>query len=309
LKRAAPLDTVSCMAAALLDEWLVGLAEGRQASPHTLRAYRGDVSAVLDFARERGVADPRRVDTLLLREWLASLPAPSRATLARKQAALRGFFGWLLHLGRIATDPTAPLRTPRRGRHLPGVLDEAAVARLLAAPDPAGMPGVRDRALLETLYSAGLRVEECSHLDVPDADVTGGSVHVLGKGRKERLGLLGRPAQAALSAWLPARAALLAERRRLSEPALFVNVRDGGRLTVRSISRLVKHYAGLAGLPADTSPHTLRHSFATHLLDRGADLRVVQELLGHESLSTTQIYTHVSIGRLKDVYDRAHPRA
>lgn len=309
MKGRAPPATLSAMGAAPLDEWLASLADGRQASPHTLRAYRGDVAALLDFARAQGVADARRVDTLLLREWLASLPAPSRATLARKQAAARGFFGWLLRAGRIAADPTAPLRTPRRGRHLPSVLDEAAVARLLAAPDPAEGSGLRDRALLETLYSAGLRVEECSRLDLVDIDLPGGSVHVQGKGRKERLGLLGRPAQDALAAWLPARTALLAARRRLSEPALFVNARDGGRLTVRSILRLVKHYAGLAGLPAETSPHTLRHSFATHLLDRGADLRVVQELLGHESLSTTQVYTHVSIGRLKDVYERAHPRA
>jgi len=294
---------------ALLDEWLASLQDGRQASPHTLRAYRGDLSAVLDFAREQGVSDPRRVDTLLLREYLASLAAPSRATLARKQAALRGFFGWLLRAGRIDADPAAPLRSPRRGRPLPRALDEAALQRLLAAPAGAGMPDVRDRALLETLYSAGLRVEECSRLDLRDLDLPGGSLHVTGKGRKERLGLLGRPAREALTAWLAWRERLLAERRRTGESALFVNARDGGRLTVRSIARLVKHYAEQAGLPSDTSPHTLRHSFATHLLDRGADLRVVQELLGHESLSTTQIYTHVSIGRLKEIYEKAHPRA
>jgi len=292
-----------------LNEWLASLQDGRQASPHTLRAYRGDVSAVLAFAARRGATDPRQIDTLLLREYLASLPAPSRATLARKQASLRGFFGWLVKGGRIAADPTAPLRTPRRGRPLPRALDEAAVARLLAAPDPEEPAGLRDRALLETLYSAGLRVEECSRLDLADLDLAGGTVHVQGKGRKERLGLLGRPARDALQGWLPVRGRLLAERRRTGEAALFVNARDGGRLTVRSIARLVKHYAAQARLPADTSPHTLRHSFATHLLDRGADLRVVQEMLGHESLSTTQIYTHVSIGRLKDVYERAHPRA
>ncbi len=294
---------------ALLDEWLASLQDGRQASPHTLRAYRGDVSALLAFAADRGTTDPRRISTLLLREYLASLASPSRATLARKQAALRGFFGWLLRGGHLGADPTAPLRTPRRGRPLPRALDEAAVARLLAAPDASEPSGVRDRALLETLYSAGLRVEECSRLDLTDLDLAGGSLHVLGKGRKERLGLLGKPARDALAAWLPQRKRLLAGRRRAGEPALFVNARDGGRLTVRSIARLVKQHAAAAGLPLDTSPHTLRHSFATHLLDRGADLRVVQEMLGHESLSTTQIYTHVSIGRLKDVYDRAHPRA
>jgi integrase/recombinase XerC len=309
LKRRAPRGSVAGMPDALLDEWLASLQDGRQASPHTLRAYRGDVAAVLNFAREHGVRDARGVDTLLLREYLASLSSPARATLARKQAALRGFFGWLARLGRIAADPTAPLRTPRRGRPLPRGLDEPAVQRLLAAPEAEGASGLRDRAVLETLYSAGLRVEECSRLDLRDLDLPGGSVHVTGKGRKERLGLLGQPARAALAAWLPERERLLRDRRRAAQTALFVNARDGGRLTTRSLARLVKHWAKQAGLPADTSPHTLRHSFATHLLDRGADLRVVQELLGHESLSTTQVYTHVSIGRLKDVYDRAHPRA
>jgi site-specific recombinase XerD len=171
------------------------------------------------------------------------------------------------------------------------------------------MPGVRDRAILELLYSTGMRVEECQRLDLDALDLGGASVRLLGKGRKERLGLLGQPARQAVAAWLPERERLLEQRRRTRIKALFLNARDGGRLTVRSIARLVKHYALAAGLPGDTSPHTLRHSFATHLLDRGADLRVVQELLGHESLSTTQIYTHVSITRLKDVYDATHPRA
>jgi integrase/recombinase XerC len=293
----------------MLDTWLDGLQTTQQASAHTLRAYRGDVSALLAFASGRGVDDARAVDTLLLREWLASLPAPSRATLARKQAALHGFFGWLASTGRARVDPTLPLRAPRRAAPLPRVLDESAIVGLLAAPQGDEPLAVRDRAILESLYSTGMRVEECSRLDVATTDVPGGSVRLHGKGRKERLGLLGAPARAALEAWLTVRERLLAERRRAAEPALFVNARDGGRLTTRSIARLVKHHALAAGLPADTSPHTLRHSFATHLLDRGADLRTVQELLGHESLSTTQIYTHVSIGRLRDVYARSHPRA
>ncbi|MHC5210790.1 MAG: tyrosine recombinase XerC [Planctomycetota bacterium] len=293
----------------LLDTYLADLAHSAQASEHTLRAYRGDLSALLRFSSEQGVDDPRRIDTLLLREFLASLPAGSKATLARKQASLRGFFGWLTRTGRIGSDPTAALRTPRRGRPLPRALDEGAIARLLAAPDASEQAGVRDRAILELLYSAGLRVEECSQLDLEALDLRGGSVRVLGKGRKERLGMLGKNARAALGAWLPARDRLLRARRRTREQALFLNVRDAGRLTPRSIARLVKTHALSAGLPADTSPHTLRHSFATHLLDRGADLRVVQELLGHESLSTTQVYTHVSINRLKDVYEATHPRA
>ncbi|HZL98895.1 MAG TPA: tyrosine recombinase XerC [Planctomycetota bacterium] len=293
----------------VLETYLAELANARQASPHTLRAYRGDLGALLRFAGAQGVGDPRRIDTLLLREYLASLPAGSRATLARKQASLRGFFGWMQRTGRIRGNPAAALATPRRTRALPRGLDEAAIGRLLAAPEADVMPGIRDRAILELLYSAGLRVEECQRLDLGDLDLAGGSVRLLGKGRKQRLGMLGQPARAALAAWLPERERLLARRRRTKVAALFVNARDGGRLTVRSIARLVKAYALQAGLPADTSPHTLRHSFATHLLDRGADLRVVQELLGHESLSTTQVYTHVSINRLKDVYDATHPRA
>jgi len=293
----------------MLQAYLTELANSRQASPHTLRAYRGDLDALLRFAAEQGVTDPRAIDTLLLREYLASLPAPSRATLARKQASLRGFFGWMQRAGRIRSNPATALATPRRTRGLPRGLDEPAIGRLLAAPDASAMPGVRDQAILETLYSTGMRVEECQRLDLAALDLGGGSVRLFGKGRKERLGLLGQPARAALAAWLPERERLLAQRRRARADALFLNARDAGRLTVRSIARLVKHYALQAGLPADTSPHTLRHSFATHLLDHGADLRVVQELLGHESLSTTQVYTHVSITRLKDVYDATHPRA
>jgi len=306
LRPAAPGGIVVGMP---LEAYLSDLAHSRQASPHTLRAYRGDLGALLAFARVQGVADPRRIDTLLLREFLASLPAPSRATLARKQASLRGFFGWMQRTGRIRLNPATALATPRRSRSLPRGLDETSIGRLLAVPDASAMPGVRDRAILEALYSTGMRVEECQRLDLDDLDLAGGTVRLLGKGRKQRLGMLGQPARAALAAWLPEREKLAARRRRTRVDALFLNARDGGRLTVRSIARLVKACALAAGLPADTSPHTLRHSFATHLLDHGADLRVVQELLGHESLSTTQVYTHVSIHRLKDVYDATHPRA
>ena len=292
-----------------LDAYLKDLANSRQASPHTVRAYRGDLTALLRFAHEQGVGDARRIDTLLLREYLASLPAPSRATLARKQASLRGFFGWMQRTGRIRANPASALVTPRKVRGLPRGLDEPAIGKLLAAPDASAMPGVRDRAILELLYSTGMRVEECQRLDLADLDLGGGSVRLFGKGRKERVGILGQPARQAVTAWLAAREKLLEQRRRTPVKALFVNARDGGRLTVRSLSRVVKASALAAGLPADVSPHTLRHSFATHLLDHGADLRVVQELLGHESLSTTQVYTHVSINRLKDIYDATHPRA
>lgn len=292
----------------MLQAWLDTLRHSRQASPHTVRAYRSDVSALLDWCAEQGVEDPRAIDTLLLREYLATLDRPSRATTARKLAALRGYFGWLHSVGRIDADPMGPLRTPRRGRPLPRALDEDAMARLLAAPDDSPA-GVRDRAVIEMLYSTGMRVGELTALDTTNVDPDAGSVRVLGKGRKERLTFLGSPARRALDAWLVVRDALLGRKRRRVERALFCNARDGGRLPARSVARLVKRHATAAGLPSDTSPHTLRHSFATHLLDHGADLRVVQEMLGHESLSTTQVYTHVSIHRIKEVYERAHPRA
>lgn len=293
----------------LLAEYLAELEHARQVSPHTLRAYRGDLRAALAFAAEQGVDDPRRIDTLLLREWLGSLEGPARRTLARKQSSLRGFFGWLARTGRTEGSAAASLRTPRRGRPLPHVLDEAAVGRLLAAPQGDELPALRDRALLEVLYSAGLRVGECAGLRLGDVDLEAGTVSVTGKGKKQRLGLLGGPAREALVAWLPARRTLAESKGRGAVEHVFLNRRDGGPLTARSMRRIVVARAREAGLPQDVSPHTLRHSFATHLLDRGADLRVVQELLGHESLSTTQIYTHVSIARLRDVYQAAHPRA
>jgi len=293
----------------LVETYLEERRAVEQSSAHTLRAYRGDLRALLSFAAEQGVEDPREVDTLLLREWLASLDAPSRATLARKQASLRGFYAWLARTGRQPSDPTLPLRSPRKARPLPKTLDQDGVERLLAAPAGDEPADVRDRAVLELLYSTGLRVAECASLTLGDLDGRGRSVRVVGKRDKPRLGLLGAPAREALDAWWPVRKALLERRRRVPHDALFLNLRDGGPLSARSIHRLVVRHARAAGLPAGTSPHTLRHSFATHLLDNGADLRVVQELLGHESLSTTQVYTHVSITRLREIYRKTHPRA
>lgn len=303
----------------LLDTYLDHLAHARRASAHTVRAYRNDVGALLDFCAEQGSEDVTEIDALTIRAYLATLEEPSKATLSRKQSAFRGFFGWLVKMGHLTRDPTASLRSPRKARTLPGVLDEAGIAALLAAPEAVHRDDkdkalgellvARDVAVLETLYSGGLRVAECAGLDLTDVDLAEGSLRVIGKGDKERMSLLGDPARRAVQSWLTARRTLLTMRKRRGETALFVNARDGGRLTTRSIARVVKACAREAGLPHDTSPHTLRHSFATHLLDHGADLRVVQELLGHESLSTTQVYTHVSIKRLKDVYGATHPRA
>ena len=184
----------------LLESFLVSFRESRQVSPHTLRAYRADLTALLRFGEEQGVADPRRMDTLLLREHLGELEAPSRATLARKQAALRGFFGWLRRTGRMEHDPAASLRTPRRGRHLPRTLDEGQVEQLLASAGGDTDADLRDRAVLELLYSTGMRVAECAGLDLPHLDLRGGSVRVYGKGRKERMGLVGGPAREAVGA-------------------------------------------------------------------------------------------------------------
>lgn len=294
----------------LLDEYLAELEFARQVSPHTLRAYRADLDALLTFAVEQGFDDPRTVDTLLLREWLASLPSPARATLARKQASLRGFFGWLARTGRTEGSAALALRSPRRARPLPHTLEEAAVSALLAAAEGDQPAALRDRALLELLYSSGMRVAECAGLQLGDLDLVQGTARVLGKGNKQRITMVGGPARQALESWMPERSRQLARRRRVSSTAtVFLNFRDGGSLSARAMHTIVTTRARQAGLPGDVSPHTLRHSFATHLLDRGANLRVVQELLGHESLSTTQIYTHVSIRRLRDVYAAAHPRA
>ncbi len=294
----------------LLDEYLAELEFARQVSPHTLRAYRSDIGALLTFASKQGFHDPRELDTLLLREWLASLPSPARATLARKQASLRGFFGWMARTGRTEGSAAVALRSPRRAHALPHTLEESAIAALLAVPAGDTPADLRDRALLELLYSSGMRVSECSGLDLADLDLTHGTARVLGKGNKQRMTMVGRPARDAIEHWMVERSRQLSRRRRaVSTTTVFLNFRDGGSLSSRAMHTIVTRRAREAGLPGDVSPHALRHSFATHLLDRGADLRVVQELLGHESLSTTQIYTHVSIRRLRDVYATAHPRA
>ncbi|RKY22404.1 MAG: tyrosine recombinase XerC [Planctomycetota bacterium] len=292
----------------LLEEYLAELTDARRLSPHTLRAYGGDLTALMGFAALQGVQRPQDIDTLLLREFLAE-GAPGRPSLARRQAALRGFFAWLVRVGRMESSPAAALRSPRRGRSLPQALDLSQVETLLASAGGEQPADHRDRALLELLYSSGMRVAECSGLDLPDLDLSAGSARVLGKGAKQRMCWVGRQAGEALEAWLDTRAAFVARRKRQGEPALFLNFRDAGRLSTRGMHLVVTRRAAQAGLEGLVHPHTLRHSFATHMLDAGADLRVVQELLGHERLGTTQIYTHVSIGRLKRVYASAHPRA
>jgi integrase/recombinase XerC len=295
-----------------LAEFLRHLALEKNASAHTVKSYREDLTQALGFFRERLGAqapDPTRLTTRLLRAYLAWLHEQgyARATIGRRLAAVRSWCRFMCRQGTLTANPTDGLRGPRQDRQLPHFLDEDAVTRLLEAP-PADTPlGLRDRAILETLYSAGLRVSELTGLNLDDVDLDSGLATVRGKGKRERLALLGRPALKALRRWLDRRGCMASGRVRAPE-AVFLN-KNGTRLTSRSVGRLLAKYLAQAGLDPRTSPHTLRHSFATHLLDRGADIRTVQELLGHRSLGTTQIYTHVTTGRLKDSYHKAHPRA
>jgi integrase/recombinase XerC len=296
-----------------LAEFLRHLALEKNASAHTVKSYREDLTQALEFVRGRssggaevGVA---RLTTRLLRAYLAWLhdQGYAKTTIARRMAAVRSWCRFLCRQGVLDGNPADGLRGPRQDKHLPHFMTEAEVERLLATPQEATPLGLRDRALLETIYSAGLRVSEAVGLNTDDVDMDAGLATVRGKGKRERLALLGPRAQEALHAWLPAREAVLAARRR-GQSAVFLN-KNGTRLTSRSVGRLLEKYLALAGLDPRSSPHTLRHSFATHLLDRGADIRSVQELLGHRSLATTQVYTHVTTNRLQDSYHKAHPRA
>jgi integrase/recombinase XerC len=294
-----------------LAEYLRHLALERNASAHTVKSYREDLTQALAFFRTRLGAEapaPDRLTTRVLRAYVAWLHEGgyAKATVARRVAAVRSWCRFLCRQGVLDANPADGLRGPRQDKKLPHFLSVEAAARLLAAP-PADTPlGLRDRAILETLYSAGLRVGELTGLNVGDLDLDDGLATVRGKGKRERLAVLGPHAAAALSAWLAARGGLVRPGRH--QDAVFLN-KNGTRLSARSVGRLLVKYLAATGLDPRTSPHSLRHSFATHLLDGGADIRSVQELLGHRSLGTTQIYTHVTTTRLKESYDKAHPRA
>jgi integrase/recombinase XerC len=291
------------------EEFLRHLRCERNLSPHTVRAYGGDLDRFIAFVGDEQKLLGGGVDVALLRRFLAKLHAESyqKTSMARMLACLRTFYDYFLRRGQIDTNPVRQVRTPRLDRKLPNFLDEAEVRRLLEATTGDTFTDLRDRALLETLYGGGLRVSESTGLDLGDLQLDDVIALVRGKGGKERLSPLGRCAADSIERYLPERAGLLGRLESETE-AVFVN-KNGTRLNVRSVRRILDHRCSLAGLKQRVTPHTLRHSFATHLLNAGADLRAVQELLGHANLTTTQVYTHVTTHRLKEVYDRSHPRA
>jgi integrase/recombinase XerD len=301
--------------AAEAERYLDHLTVERGLSENTLDAYRRDLRRYVGFLARREVLDPKDVEEPAVRSFVASLSAsthgpddaPYRATsVARTLSAVRSFHRFLLREGVTADDPAAAVRRPKLPRSLPRPLPVEDVGRLLEAPDGTTPVGVRDRAILEMLYGSGLRISELTGLDVDDLDLEEGSLRVLGKGGKEREVPLGSFGREAVAAYLTRGRPALATG--ASRGALFLNAR-GGRLSRQSCARLLGRYVRLAGIDRRVTLHTLRHSFATHLLEGGADVRVVQELLGHASVSTTQIYTLVTAQHLREVYDSSHPRA
>ncbi len=311
-----------------IEEFLIYLKAERDASPHTLRNYRVDLEQFLAYLQDRGgegsSPSPSAVDHLAIRGFLARLHGArlAKASVARKLATLRSFFRFLCRQGRLSANPAKLVQGPRLPVRMTPHLSVDEVFQLLAAPaspavansEKAGSGAealrARDRAILEVFYGSGLRIGELVGLNLPDMDLQEGLVRVRGKGRKERIVPTGRKAREALRAYLEVRGVLCP--RSAGGPrdaeALFLNHR-GGRITTRGVSQIVLRYLLASGLGKKITPHGLRHSFATHLLDAGADLRAIQELLGHARLSTTQRYTHVGLDKVLEVYDRAHPRA
>lgn len=296
-------------------QFLATMANEKNASPLTIKSYREDLLAMVDWFESTGTSNGTSVSVTSLtpadlRSFQSALASAeyARTSIARKLAAMRSFFKYAMRQGWIETNPATPLRNPRRNRKLPLVLSGDEIDRLLQTPPADNVAGLRDRAILETMYSSGLRVSELVALRDRDVDLIEGVLRVRGKGRKERVAPLGSFAARAIETYVARRTRSSKTEAMGREAAVFVN-RFGNVLTSRSVARMLDKYLATAELDTRVSPHTLRHSFATHLLDRGADIRSVQELLGHKSLSTTQIYTHVSATQLQAVYEKAHPRA
>lgn len=282
-----------------IEKFLTYLEIEKNYSRHTLVNYKIDLVEFANFVKETPV---ERIDYLTLRRYLAELRTkePKPRTLARKLSSLRSFFKFLQREGYVKNNPTALIMTPKLDKKLPQFLTEEEMGKFIEAPSKKNWSGKRDRAILETLYSTGMRVSELVGLNTENVDFIGNIVKVQGKGKKERLIPIGNKALLAIREYL--------KEREKQSSALFLN-KNGTRLTTRSICNITDKYIRLTGLRDKVSPHALRHSFATHLLNRGADLRSVQELLGHVNLSTTQIYTHMTTEKIKSVYDKAHPRA
>ncbi|TVQ39981.1 MAG: tyrosine recombinase [Spirochaetaceae bacterium] len=285
-----------------IDRYLAYLGSVRNLSPATVRAYGVDLTAFFDW-----IGNERHVDTRLVRAYVSHLARRNAAssTINRKLSALKGYYRFLIRQGLVDSSPVDGVRSLRRERSLPDILFEDDIATLLAI-NGSDFEGVRDRLILETLYSTGCRVSELVAISIDDINFKKGRVVAHGKGRRDRMVFMGLPARRALSEYMPLREALLRSRGALSQRALLLN-RNGGPLTARGVALIIDKRVRAAGIATHTSPHTFRHSFATHVLDRGADIRVVQELLGHAGLSTTQVYTHMGLGALRKIYAQAHP--
>ncbi len=303
----------------LIEQFLEHLRYERNVSSHTLRNYSSDLEQFLDFLApadpktgKRQTPEVSAIDHLTIREWLASLHTAQKkkASIARKLAALRTFFQFLVREGVLELNPAKLVATPKLEKKLPKHLSIEEAVRFIESPDPETDLGKRDRAMLELMYATGVRVAELTTLNLPDVDFRNQLVRVTGKRRKQRIVPFGDPAGEAIKNYLDVRDKFLlnAPVSKRDEEALFLNY-QGTRITTRSVGRMVEKYIRICAGMHNISPHALRHSFATHLLDSGADLRDIQELLGHARLSTTQVYTHVSMEKLIEVYDKAHPKA
>jgi len=303
----------------LIDQFLEHLRFERNVSEHTLRNYGSDLDQFLEYLApqdpatgKRKTPDIAQVDHLTIREWLSVLHSAQKkkASIARKLAALRTFFQFLVREGMLELNPAKLVSTPRLEKKLPQHLSIEEAIRFIETPDPETNLGKRDRAMLELMYATGVRVAELTTLDLDDIDFQNKLIRVTGKRRKQRIVPFGDPASDAIRSYLTVRERFLSNApvSNREDEALFLNY-QGTRITTRSVGRMVEKYIRICAGVHDISPHALRHSFATHLLDSGADLRDIQELLGHARLSTTQIYTHVSMEKLIEVYDKAHPKA
>lgn len=286
-----------------IEKFLKYLEAEKEVSYHTLRSYINDLRLFRESLQGK---DPRDITYLDVRRFIATLRmrGDSKRTIARRISCIRSFFKFLLREGLIRKNPTLAIATIKLDKPLPKFLGYQETLKLLDAPQDEDFLSLRDKAILETIYSTGMRVSELVNLNVKDVDFISGVVRVYGKGRKERLLPIGDPALRAIRRYLDKRDALGLG----GKTPLFLN-KYGRRISERSVLRIIKKYRLKASIPIDISPHTLRHTFATHLLERGADLRSVQELLGHASLSTTQVYTHLTAERLKKIYEKSHPRA